>query len=133
MAAARDNVRRGRVAGFAVNAAAGFGAVGDALFWSAVSIDATRAEEGAAASVIARSPLWPQPQGQPDRLRLLWQELKAALHAEEQDWQVWTIWYDDRLDGRVRDAERELAYVRIDKALWDQGPAKVNAEILKLA
>jgi hypothetical protein len=48
-----------------------------------------------------------------------------------QDWQVWTIWYDDRLDGRVRDEERELAYVRIEEALWDQGPAIINAEIRK--
>jgi hypothetical protein len=38
-----------------------------AAFWSAVSNDATHVEEGAAASVIAGSPLWPQ--GQPDRLR----------------------------------------------------------------
>jgi hypothetical protein len=56
-------------------------------------------------------------------------EMKAALHAEKQDWQVWTNWYDDRLDGRDRDEERELAYVQIDEALWDQGPAIVNAEI----
>ena len=38
-----------------------------APFWSAVSIDATHVEEGAAASVIAGSPLWPQ--GQPDGSR----------------------------------------------------------------
>jgi hypothetical protein len=56
-------------------------------------------------------------------------EMKAALHAAKQDWQVWTIWYDDRLAGHVRDDERELAYVRIEQALWDQGPAIVNAEI----
>jgi hypothetical protein len=55
--------------------------------------------------------------------------MKAALHAAKQDWQVWTIWYDDRLEGRVRDKTRELAYVRIEEALWDQGPAVVNAEI----
>ena len=55
--------------------------------------------------------------------------MKAMLHAAKQDWQVWTIWYDDRLKGRVRDKTRELAYVRIQEALWDQGPAVVNAEI----
>jgi hypothetical protein len=96
-------------------------------FWSAVSIDATSLEEGAAPSAIAVSALWPK--GQPDQLRSLWQEMKAALHAAEQDWQVWTIWYDDRLAGRVSDEERDLAYVRIEQALWDQGPAIVNAEI----
>jgi hypothetical protein len=97
------------------------------FFWSALSSDATHLEKGAAASAIARSPLWPQ--GQTDQLHSLWWEMKAALHAAKQDWQVWTIWYDDRLTGRVRHKTRELAYVRIEEALWDQGPAVVNAEI----
>jgi hypothetical protein len=42
---------------------------------------------------------------------------------------VWTLWYDDRLDGHVWHEDRELAYVRIDEALWHQGSALVNAEI----
>ena len=43
-------------------------------FYSAVSFDATRVEEGAAASDIARSLLWPE--GQTDQFRSLWQEMK---------------------------------------------------------
>jgi TIR domain len=101
-----------------------------AAFWSAISADATRWERGVAASVIAGSPLWPN--DPPVRLRTMWQELKAELHAEKQDWQVWTTWYDDRLEGSVRDEERELAYVGIDSNLWDQGSAIVNAEIKRL-
>jgi hypothetical protein len=101
-----------------------------AAFWSAVSADATRCEGGVAASVIAGSPLWPT--GQPIKLRSMWQELKAKLDTEKQDWQVWTTWYDDRLEGSVREEERELAYVRIDSSLWDQGSAIVNAEIKRL-
>jgi len=58
-------------------------------------------------------------------------ELKAALHAAKQDWDVWTDWYDDRLEGDVQEEERELAYVHIDDAVWNQGPAIVNAEIKK--
>jgi hypothetical protein len=103
------------------------GAAAAPSLWSALSTDATRLEKGAAASAIASSPLWPQ--GQPDQLQSLWQEMKAALLAAKQDWQVWTIWYEDRLDGRVRDETRELGYARIEEALWDQGPAVVNAEI----
>jgi 8-oxo-dGTP pyrophosphatase MutT (NUDIX family) len=102
----------------------------EAAFWSAVSSDATLVDEGAAASDIAGSPLWPQ--GQPDQLRSLWQEVKATLLAAKQDWQVWTIWYDDRLAGRVRDEKRELTHVWIEESLWDQGPAVVNAEIKRL-
>jgi hypothetical protein len=56
----------------------------------------------------------------------------ASRRAEKQDWQVWTIWYDDRLAGYpFREEERELAYVRIDEPLWAKGPAVVNAEIRK--
>jgi hypothetical protein len=106
-------------------AAATLSAVTGAAFWPAVSIDATRVE--GPASAIDGSPLWTQ--GQPVELQSLWQELKVALRATKQDWEVWTDWYDDRLDGRVREEERELAYVRIDDALWNQGPAIVNAEI----
>ena len=114
-------------AGARAYATASAGDAATPFFWSALSSDATCLEKGAAASVIARSPLWPQ--GQPDQLYSLWREMKAMLHAAKQDWQVWTIWYDDRLEGRVRDKTRELAYVRIQEALWDQGPAVVNAEI----
>jgi len=104
-------------------------------FWSAVSIDTARVEKGATASDIAGSPLWPQ--GQPDHIQSLWHDLRETLLGLNQDWLVtiqqnwlvWTTWYDDRLDGRVRNEERELAYVRIEEALWNQGPAKVNAEI----
>jgi hypothetical protein len=130
--AAAAHVRDAAYTVVAVATAANAASLASAAFWSTVSIDATRMEEGAAASDVAGSPLWPQPEGQPDWLRSLWQEMKAALHAEKQNWQVWTTWYDDQLDGRVRDEERELAYVRIEEALWDQGPAVVNAEIKRL-
>ncbi|MGH6837746.1 MAG: hypothetical protein ACREDT_02900 [Methylocella sp.] len=44
-------------------------------------------------------------------------------------WQVCNIWYGDRLEGRVREEERELAYVRIGNPVWDEGPKFVNAAI----
>jgi hypothetical protein len=103
--------------GFNLDATA-FGAnpVVDA-FWSAVSSDARQVEEGVAVSVIAGSMLWPLHILQPEPLQSLWQDLKAALLAAKQDWQVWTIWFDDRVASYVRDEERELAYVRIEDAL----------------
>ncbi len=94
---------------------------------SALSMDATRLDAGVTSSYIAGSPLWPR--GQPSELQSLWQEMKEALHAANEGWQVWITWYDDRLNGRVSDEERELAYVRVDDELWEQGPAIVNAEI----
>jgi hypothetical protein len=99
-------------------------------FWSSVSHDATRRESGTRAPGIVDAPLWPH--GQPERLQSIWRELKAALHGAKQDWDVWTGWYEDRLAGRAQIQERELAYVRIEEALWDEGPAMVNAEIKRL-
>jgi hypothetical protein len=95
--------------------------------WTALSMDATRLEAGVTTFDIAGSPLWPH--GQSDKFRSLWQDMKETLLAAGQEWQVWTTWYDDRLEGRVREEERELAYVRISNDLWSQGPAIVNAEI----
>jgi hypothetical protein len=99
--------------------------------WSAISFDAKRVDEGAPTSVIADMPLWPE--GQPDAFRSLWQELEQALLAANENWHVWINWYRDRLEGRVREEESELAFVRVEEALWDQGPAIVNAEIIRLA
>ncbi|MGH6846713.1 MAG: hypothetical protein ACREC0_04520, partial [Methylocella sp.] len=117
------SVTRAAAAASAASAARAAGS----FFWSALSPDATRLEEGATASDIAGSPLWPQ--GQPVRLRSLWKVLETGLVAEKQDWRVWTDWYADRLAGRVREEKRELAYVRIADELWKQCPAIVNAKI----
>jgi hypothetical protein len=129
-AAADDPDARAFAAAAGARAFAAATTIAAAVFWSAISADATRWQGGVAASVIAGSPLWPN--DQPVKLRSMWQELKAQLHAEKQDWQIWTTWYDDRLEGSVRDEERELAYVRIDSGLWNQGSAIVNAEIKRL-
>ena len=115
-------------AAWAAKAAADAADAADA-FWTAVSIDATRLELGVTASDLAGSRLWPQSQGQPDRLRSLWHEMEATLNAAGQDWQVWTDWYRDRLEGRPNDENQELTYVQIDEALWKEGPAVVNAVI----
>jgi hypothetical protein len=110
-------------------AAANMVADAELAFWSAVSIDATGVEAGATASNVAHWPLWPQ--RQPDWLESLWLEMQDALLGAGQEWGVWTIWYRDRLEGRVNDETREFAYVRVEEALWSKGPAVVNAEIKK--
>lgn len=96
-------------------------------FWSAVSDDMARVEGGTAASIVPGLPLWPG--GQPVKLRLMWTEVKRLLESAGDDWDVWTDWYEDRLAGRARSENHELAYVLIENELWDQGPAAVNAEI----
>jgi hypothetical protein len=104
-------------------------------FWSAVSADATSWEQDKTGADIAGLPLWSD--GQPDQLESLWQDLRETLLGLKQEWllliqqnwKVWTSWYEDRLKGRVREEEHELVYVRIGDDLWNQGPAIVNAEI----
>jgi hypothetical protein len=69
-----------------------------------------------------RPPTWAVPR---------WRDLKELLSDAEENWQVWTIWYDDRLDGRVNSLEREVAYVDVRDDLWGQAPAVVNADIVR--
>ncbi len=68
---------------------------------------AARIEAGETADGFAGAPLWPNysppPYGAPEPIWSLWQELKRALLAANEDWQVWTGWYEDRLAGNVRD------------------------------
>jgi hypothetical protein len=103
-----------------------------ATLWSAVSLDATRVEEGAAASDIAGLSLWPQPQSLPGRLRFLWEGLHAELLVAKQDWDVWTDWYEARLRGDPVMENLEIARATIRDEIWNQGPAVVNAEIRRL-
>jgi hypothetical protein len=60
-----------------------------------------------------------------------WEDLKATLHNTGQGWQVWTGWYDDRLDGRIRPFEQEMAYVNVPEEIRRQGPEAVNASIAR--
>ncbi len=121
-------VRATEAAAFAMSATVD--ALAYRVYWSAVSADATRVDKGATASVIVGSPLWPK--GQPDEIQALWQEMKAALDAEKQDWDVWTDWYEARLAGKRSNQRLEIARAMITDEIWKGGPAKVNAEIKEL-
>jgi hypothetical protein len=101
-----------------------------APLWQAVTIDAIRVEEGATASDIAELPLWLQDQSGDTyrRVEFLWQKMKEALRAANQNWEVWIDWYEDRLYG-PRPDKWGFAYIGIDNDLWNQGPAIVNPEI----
>src|SRR5262249_14307048 len=56
-----------------------------------------------------RPPTWAEPR---------WRDLKAALLNAQQKWQVWTVWYDDRLDGKVNSPAGEAAYVDVPDEFW---------------
>ena len=66
--------------------------------------------------------------GRPDWAEDSWEELKAALPQDE-DWDVWIDWYEDRLRGRSRGEAYELTFASVPLDVWDQGPAAANAWI----
>ena len=91
-----------------------------------------------AARDLAGQPLW-RSQSMPSDFAKLWKELQSFLLNEGDDWQVWKVWYQARLDGgktiNVPDdlLERvDVGIATLDEALWRKGPAAVNAEIKRL-
>ena len=78
-------------------------------------------------------PLWPA--GRPNWASESWRGLKSALLQADQGWEVWTDWYEARLAGdaaRPPNEALEVARATIPSAIWQQGPAVVNAEIKRL-
>ena len=105
--------------------------------WEAVSRDAEQLPSewtdtgGApilAAGLYAR-PLWPK--GAPPQAGRAWTELKTVLPADE-DWWVWTDWYEDHLAGRPPDQSLDFARITIPERDWEHGPKHVNSIIAKL-
>ncbi len=97
---------------------------------NALSADATRIDEGASASDIAGSRLWPAEQL--SEIAALWLEMERDLLAVGEDWDVWTTWYEARLRGDPAIEELEIARATIPDEIWNQGPAVVNKEIKRL-
>ncbi|MEJ8475461.1 hypothetical protein [Roseibium algae] len=62
----------------------------------------------------------------------MWRDMRQSLEALDQDWDVWTDWYDDRLQGRPANPDLEVARVTLPEDLWQQGPEVVNARIREL-
>ncbi len=102
--------------------------------WATVAEDATVVETSGSADALMRSPLWTG--GVPDNIREDWNWLKVSLLALDEDWWVWTDWYEDRLygseHGRPLIEELERGRVLIPDADWDKGPKHVNALIADL-
>jgi hypothetical protein len=86
-------------------------------------------ERGQDSTFLTQVPLWPK--GAPGWVDLDWPALRTALESTPAGWQVWTAWYQDRLDGRIQSVTRETAYVTVPDDVWAEGPEKVNAEIIR--
>ncbi|WP_153768458.1 hypothetical protein [Labrenzia sp. CE80] len=119
-AASADAAARADAAAFAAYAA-----------YDAVFSDREHIEAGGSVASLAGTPLW-HDQGTPDRIARSWSRLRQTLLARDEGWDVWTDWYDARLQGRRARPNLEVARVTLPENLWEQGPAAVNARIREL-
>ncbi len=98
--------------------------------WEAVQADVARAEISGIQALIAAT-LWPEATHEPiGWAEDAWYALRARLPANE-NWDVWTVWYEDRLRGANYDEARELIFATVPLDMWEQGSAAANAYIRK--
>ena len=95
----------------------------------ATKTDWDRLMDGMQPADLLLQPLWPENEV-PDWATAAWGAMKHDLLALNQDWQVWTEWYEDVLTGKpfIEDLEIDCR-LAIPQAIWEQGPAVLNAEI----
>ncbi|TBW39787.1 hypothetical protein EYW49_05885 [Siculibacillus lacustris] len=105
-------------------------ALGAAHAFSATAADVAEFDSGNLPEFVADRPLWPI--AAPAFVSALaneWSELTKRLIAVDEDWGVWTSWYEDRLAGRPADEEKDFARLTLPEDMWERGPYVANAEI----
>ncbi|MDV7340404.1 hypothetical protein RYZ26_12435 [Terasakiella sp. A23] len=133
-AAARAAAARA-VAAYAA-AAADRAAAAFSPIWVAINNDISYFEKTGSLDQLISRPLWLSVM--PDDLENDWQKMKSVLLELDEDWQVWTNWYDDRLvggpkpNGRLVLESLERERVMIPEEDWEKGPAHVNHLIAEM-
>jgi hypothetical protein len=97
---------------------------------AALTFDVRQIADGLGVADLAGRPLWPDTV--PQDLNSLRQELRDRLRSLDEGWDVWTDWYEARLEGRPADETLEVARATIADEIWKQGPRTVNAHIRDL-
>ena len=97
----------------------------------AVAKDRIFIGQGNTAAQLAMLPLW-HDDPMPPELSYNWQKMRQTLLDLDQDWDVWTEWYEDRLHGRPEIEDLEIARLTLPEELWEQGPEAVNPAIKRL-
>jgi hypothetical protein len=129
VAASRAQVasRASTAIGYALDAAGSKGSEAFEVTLKAIAADAQLLDERFSPVTIATSQLWP---GRiPDWVRDNLEELRKALLGANEDWEVWTGWYDERLVGALANQNHEIARELLPNDIWEQGPKVVNAQI----
>ena len=96
---------------------------------AAAARDAQFIIDDGAVEDLATAPLWLD--GMPSWAPYLWRQLNNRLLRLDEDWDVWTRWYDARLEGGPSPGGEELDIYRVTlpEELWRDGPKAVNAAI----
>ena len=105
----------------------------DAALQAAISADAIWIQQGKSpversdlAHQLADQKLWLSEQ--PDGIRSLWPVFRSSLPKKEY-WDVWTHWYEDRLEGRTANEALELYRTLLPEEFWQQDPVTINKAI----
>lgn len=120
----------------AATAASAFDVAPVFYIWDFINTDISLFEETQSVEEVMERPLWLHPM--PNDAREHWQDMKAALLDLDEDWQVWTNWYEDRLvggpkpNGRLVIQSLEKERVLIPDEDWEKGAAHVNRLIAEM-
>jgi tetratricopeptide (TPR) repeat protein len=98
----------------------------------ASEIDHQALRLGQAPRALAQQPIWPPQRKEYAWMRDSWTWIKGALHEADENWEVWTDWYDARLEGRSIVDPLEFARASIPNDVWSNGPRLINAHIKRL-
>ncbi|WP_346898701.1 P-loop NTPase fold protein [uncultured Roseibium sp.] len=111
---------------------AALAAANAALAADALNSDRRHIDSGLPVQEFASLPLWSDGQF-PGAFAKYWEELKSQLLSRDEDWDVWTQWYEDRLAGNPPEDEAlAVARVTLPEPMWREGPKLVNATIKEL-
>lgn len=106
------------------------------FLWAEISSDTSLFDAGKPPADILLQPLWSG--SPPADFASGWETLKFTLLKLDQDWQVWTSWYDDHLLALTDHKRRptieslELERIQIADETWESGPKHINALIAEL-
>jgi hypothetical protein len=92
--------------------------------------DADLAEKGVDLATLVEQELWHL--RMPNWALESWIQLKQALRHMDENWEVWTDWYDARIVGQPANEAVEIARAMIPDEIWKQGAKVVNAHIKRL-
>ncbi len=105
--------------------------------WNAVWADIAALESNGPLNLrpsdLAIQALWAT--GVPGWANGYWLAFKRALLEENDDWNVWTDWYEARLNGAQGEfpiADIESARASVPETIWSQSPRVVNAYIRRI-